>query len=151
MPQPRRSCTGLPTDLRRGGVQSVGVNILIVEDNRHMRRMLVEMVGSVFLSACILEAADAKSALDLCHACRPELVLMDVGLPDANGIALTATIKALIGEVRVVVVSSHRSRIYQDEARAAGATAYVLKDEVHDKLLPALTRAAADRCLIGSG
>lgn len=74
----------------------------------------------------------------LCRETRPELVLMDLALPDVNGIALTAEIKSLLPTSKVVIVSNHRSRAYQDAAATAGSAAYVFKDEIFDKLLPTL-------------
>jgi DNA-binding NarL/FixJ family response regulator len=121
------------------------VNILIIEDNRHMRRMLSEMLGSALAPHAVHEAADAHSALILCRDLAPELVLMDVDLPDANGIALTTTIKTLDPGASVVILSSHRNQVYQDAARAMGATAYVFKDEIHARLLPLLAALLADR------
>ena len=112
--------------------------ILIVDDNRHMRRLLTEMMRPAFATSTLLEAADASSATRLCRETRPELVLMDVALPDGNGIALTAGIKSLLPASKVVIVSNHRSRACQDAAATAGAAAYVFKDEILDKLLPAL-------------
>jgi DNA-binding NarL/FixJ family response regulator len=114
------------------------VIILIVEDNRHMRHLLIEIVRPAFAPSTVLEAADASSATRLCRDTRPDLVLMDVALPDGNGIALTAEIKSLLPTSKVVIVSNHRSRACQDAAATAGAAAYVFKDEVLDKLLPAL-------------
>jgi DNA-binding NarL/FixJ family response regulator len=122
----------------------VRVKILIVEDNRHMRRMLMEMVGAAFEPHPVLEAADASSALLLSRVARPDLVLMDVGLPDGNGIEVTAEIKSLLPASRIVIVSNHRDRAAQDAARTAGAVAYVFKDEVYDKLLPTLALVLGD-------
>jgi DNA-binding NarL/FixJ family response regulator len=116
------------------------VIILIVEDNRHMRRLLIEIVRPAFAASTVLEAADARTATRLCRETRPELVLMDVALPDGNGIALTAEIKSLFPTTRVVIVSGYRWPEWQYAAAAAGAAAYVLKDDVLDKLLPALAQ-----------
>ena len=118
---------------------------MIVEDNRHMRRMLIEMMRSAFEPVTILEAANASTALTLWHEQRPELVLMDVALPDGNGIALTAATRSLLPHAKVVIVSNHRSRPCQDAARAAGAEGYVFKDEVYDTLLPTLTLVLGSR------
>jgi DNA-binding NarL/FixJ family response regulator len=112
--------------------------ILIVEDNRHMRQLLTEIVRPAFWPSTILEAPDGSRAIALCRETRPELVLMDVALPDCNGVALTAEIKSLLPTSKVVIVSNDRTRACQDAAATAGAAAYVFKDEVFDKLLPAL-------------
>jgi DNA-binding NarL/FixJ family response regulator len=115
------------------------VNVLIVEDNRHMRRMLGEILHAAFDSIQIVEAADAISARVAVRDIRPELILMDIGLPEANGIDLTAEFKLLLPETRVVIVSNHQTRMAQDAASSAGAAAYVFKDDVFEKLLPVLT------------
>ena len=112
--------------------------ILIVEDNRHMRHLLIEIVRPAFAPSTVLGAADASSATRLCRENRPGLVLMDVALPDGNGIALTAEIKSLLPASKVVIVSNHRARASQDAAATAGAAAYVFKEEILDKLLPTL-------------
>lgn len=103
-----------------------------------MRHLLIEIVRPAFAPCTVLEAADARTATRLCRETRPELVLMDVALPDGNGIALTAEIKSLFPTTKVVIVSGYRWRECQDAAASAGAAAYVFKDEIHDKLLPAL-------------
>ena len=105
-----------------------------------MRRLLIEIVRPAFAASTVLEAADARTATRLCRETRPELVLMDVALPDGNGIALTAEIKSLLPASKVVIVSNHRLRASQDAAAIAGAAAYVFKDDIFDKLLPALAQ-----------
>ena len=105
-----------------------------------MRQLLTEIVRAAFMPSTILEAPDRSSATALCRQTRPELVLMDVALPDGNGIALTAEIKSLLPTSKVVIVSNNQSRASQDAAATAGAAAYVFKDDVFDKLLPTLAR-----------
>jgi two-component system NtrC family response regulator len=117
------------------------VNILVVEDNPHMRRVLARMVRMAFAVATVLEAQDAAGALALCRESCPELVLMDVKLPDGNGIELTGRIRVMLPATPVVIVSTHRDRAYREAARAAGAADYVCKDDIGEKLLPALVLA----------
>lgn len=115
--------------------------MLIVEDQEYMRRMLREFLQSAFPDKNILEAGDGRSALALCSERRPQVVLMDIGLPDANGIELTAQIKTMLPDTAVIIVSSYAGSAYTERAKAAGAFAYVAKEAVHDKLLPAVTAA----------
>ena len=118
-------------------------DMLIVEDHEAMRAVLREVLQSAYPGANILEAADGARALELCLSHHPRLVLMDIGLPDANGIELTARIKAMLPECSVIVVSQHAAPIYVERAHEAGAYAYVTKDTAHQELLPAVARALA--------
>jgi len=116
-------------------------DMLIVEDHEAMRTALRAVLQSAYPGANILEAGDGARAMELCLSHHPRLVLMDIGLPDANGIELTARIKALLPECNVIVVSQHAAPIYVEYAHKAGAYAYVTKDTVHENLLPAVARA----------
>ena len=115
--------------------------MLIVEDQDYMRRMLREFLQAEFPDKNILEAGDGRSALTLCSERRPGIVLMDIGLPDANGIELTAKIKTMLPDTAVIIVSNHAGSAYTERAKAAGAFAYVTKEAVHAELLPAVTAA----------
>lgn len=115
--------------------------MLIVEDQDYMRQMLREFLQGAFPGKNILEAGDGRSALALCSERRPRVVLMDIGLPDANGIDLTEKIKAMLPETAVIIVSSNAGSAYTERARAAGAFAYVTKEAVHEELLPAVCAA----------
>lgn len=119
--------------------------MLIVEDQAYMRAMLHEFVQSAYPGKHILEAKDGSSALALCHAYRPRLVLMDIGLPDANGIELTRQIRKMLPRTDVIIVSSHTDSIYRRHAQEAGAVAFVAKDEVHNELLPQIRQALGHR------
>lgn len=66
---------------------------------------------------------------------------MDIGLPDANGIELTAQIKSMLPDTAVIIVSNQTGSAYTERARAAGAFAYIAKEAVHDELLPTVTAA----------
>jgi len=126
------------------------IAMLIVEDQDFMRQMLREYLQSAYPDAAIIEAADGARALELCRSRSPQLVLMDVGLPDANGIDLTAQVKEMLPDTAVIIVSQHAGRAYVERARAAGAFAYITKDKVYRELLPTVGRAL-DRAPSGGG
>ena len=117
--------------------------MLIVDDHQPMRAALREVLQAFYPAANILEAADGARALELCLSRHPRLALIDIGLPDANGIELTARIKAMLPECNVIVVSQHAAPLYVERAHAAGACAYITKDTVHRELLPAVAKALA--------
>ena len=115
--------------------------MLIVEDQDLMRQMLHEFLQSAYPGSLILETDSAERALELCDSHRPRLVLIDVKLPDGNGIELTARVKALLPETTVIVVSQYSAPVYIERALAAGAFAYITKDKMHRELLPAVADA----------
>lgn len=115
--------------------------MLIVEDQDYMRHALRAFLQTVFPDKKVLEAADGRSAMALCREHHPKLVLMDIALPDANGIELTAKIKIMMPDTAVIIVSSHSGSAYSERAKAAGAFACIAKDAVYEHLLPAVSAA----------
>ena len=117
------------------------MHILVVEDHGPMRAALVDLLRTVYPSSDIAQAGSAACARQLARRHAPRLVLLDVGLPDANGIDLIPELRASGSPCIVVVVSQHSARAYVERALAAGASAYVAKDRVQRDLLPELERA----------
>ena len=115
--------------------------MLIVEDQACMRRALADFVQSAYPECTVVQAADGRQALKLCASACPRLVLMDVALPDANGIELIAPIRNMLPETEVIIVSQHTAEAYVERARLAGASAYISKDNIYRDLLPAIARA----------
>ena len=115
--------------------------VLIVEDHSLLRQVMREFLQRAFPGCSFREAADGAAALEACHAYRPQLVLMDIGLPDANGIELTARLKTLYPGIEVIVVSHKSAEVYVQHALAAGARAYVCKDRIVTDLVPAVAAA----------
>ena len=115
--------------------------VLIVDDHLPLRQVMREFLQSAFPACSFREAADGTGALEACHAYPPQLVLMDICLPDANGIELTARLGTLYPGIRVIVVSQKSGEVYVQQALAAGARAYVSKDHILTDLVPAVAAA----------
>ena len=115
------------------------MDILIVEDNRHMRRMLVEMVELAFPDACVGEATDGATAYFQIDAWRPRVIVMDIDLPDANGLSVARRVKELLPDLAILIVTHHDSNTYQAHASAIGVRGYIHKDNAHAQLLPLLS------------
>ena len=118
------------------------VRLLIADDHALVRQGLrgilerepdIEVVG---------EAHNGREAVDLCRALGPNLVLMDVRMPEMDGLEATRAIKHERPEVGVLMVTMHDNQDYRREAAKAGAAGYVLKDAPRDELIGAVRRAA---------
>jgi DNA-binding NarL/FixJ family response regulator len=117
--------------------------MLIVEDQEVLRRSLRDYLQSQFPQQRILEAGDGATALRLCREHAPRIVLMDVGLPDANGIELTTQIKHMLPDSQIIVITTMSGKTHAEHALAAGACAFVEKNAIDEALLPALHAALA--------
>ena len=115
--------------------------VLIVEDQALMRQTLRDFLQDAFPDCNFREAAAGASALDACNTHRPDLVLMDKCLPDTDGIELTARLKSLYPGIQVIVISYGSGEIYVQRALAAGARAYLVKDNLTTDLVPAVAAA----------
>jgi DNA-binding NarL/FixJ family response regulator len=115
--------------------------VLIVDDQAAMRAGMRIFLQTAFPGCRIREADTGAGALAACLEHQPQLVLMDVCLPDANGIELTRRIKVLFRNIKVIVVSYLSGRAYVEQALAAGALCYIAKDNLVDELIPAVATA----------
>ena len=122
---------------------SGGATILVVEDDAEQRSVLVRELGSRGYRT--QEAEDGRSALDRWEAARPDVVLLDLGLPDMDGLDVIRRIRRE-AMTPIVILSGRYAEREKVEALDRGADDYVTKpfglDELHARLRVALRRAA---------
>jgi DNA-binding NarL/FixJ family response regulator len=123
------------------GVASQGeARILLADDHALIREGLRTMLSGEEGLEVVGEAHDGQQALQACRELRPDLVLMDVRMPEMDGLEATKRIKAEMPRTSVVMVTMHESPDYLLEAVRAGAAGYVLKDASGERLLGAVRR-----------
>ena len=101
--------------------------VLLVEDNTQFRRMLGDSLRAQMPSAEIREAGNGDIALVMVEEAPPHLVILDLGLPGMNGIALTRIIKQRFPETIVLVLTNYDSREYREAALDSGAEHFLSK------------------------
>jgi CheY-like chemotaxis protein len=103
--------------------------VLVVDDDPAFRRLAQRVLETFGLSVAG-EAETAAAALAAAGALRPEAILVDVGLPDRNGLALASDLVALPWRPRVVLTSTNAEAATATEVRRSGAYAFVAKNEL---------------------
>jgi len=119
------------------------VQVLIVDDQPRARQGLKALLATWPLVREIKEAANGKEALAFVEKSLPDLVLMDVRMPEMDGLEATRQIKAKWPQVKIVALSMYAD--YAADALVAGADAFICKGESPEKLLATLGAVVADR------
>jgi DNA-binding NarL/FixJ family response regulator len=109
------------------------IRVLIVDDQPRARTSLEALLSTWHRVLEIREAGDGREALQLVQEFRPNMVLVDVRMPEVDGLEATTQIKAQWPWVKVIVLSMYPE--YRDEALASGADAFVGKADAPDALL----------------
>ncbi|MBW4491446.1 MAG: response regulator transcription factor [Trichocoleus desertorum ATA4-8-CV12] len=121
--------------------QSAPLRILLVEDDPMMQLGLEQALADYPEFEVVGQADDGYLGVAAAIRLKPDLVVMDIGLPRLDGIAATQQIKAALPEVRVVVLTSHTTETEIVAALSSGADAYCIKGSSVDRLLTAIRAA----------
>jgi len=120
------------------------VRVLLADDHGIVRRGLRSLLEEAGLSV-VAEAADGLEAVRLIEAHRPDLLIVDIGMPKLSGIDVAARSQKLDRPPTVIILSMHSDESYILRALAAGARAYLLKDATDEDLLPAIRTVASGK------
>jgi CheY-like chemotaxis protein len=111
--------------------------ILLVDDEPHVRKFIGLVAGGLG-SPVVIEASTGEEALAKFAAESPDLVLLDVNLPDMDGLQVLAAIRAQDPEATVVMITSLANRQTVEESLRLGAVGYIRKDTPKDAILTEL-------------
>jgi two-component system NarL family response regulator len=123
----------------------VSIRILLVDDHAMLREGLRSILAQERDVEVVGEAADGRTALAQARALAPDVVVMDVGMSDLNGIDATRLIRSENPKIRVIALSTHSDRRYVAGMLEAGASGYVAKVSAYDELRQAVREVAAGR------
>ena len=112
--------------------------IFLVDDHPMLRTGLIRLIESKAGCEVCGESETASDAMDSIPAAAPDIVLMDISLPDKSGLELIKDLLARFPELRIQVFSMHDEMLYAERVVRAGAKGYLMKGESTDKLIEAI-------------
>lgn len=115
----------------------------LVEDDSGYRHTIASLIGGCEGCQCVGSFASSREALDNLPACAPDVVLVDIRMPDPDGIAMVAALKPSLPDTEFVMLTSFDDTDLIFGALRAGASGYLLKSAGRDDLLAALRQVAA--------
>lgn len=114
------------------------IRVLLVDDNPQFLAVLASFLATTSQLKIVGQALSGQDGLVQVAQLQPDLVLLDLNLPDINGLEVIRCLKAQPYVPHIIVLTLHNIREYRVAAEAAGAADFVLKEEVATLLLPAI-------------
>ncbi len=126
------------------------IRVMIVDDHLMVRdglRMFLSVYDDIQVVA---EAEDGHQAVILCEGAKPDVILMDLLMPNMDGVEATRLIREVDKDIQVIALTSFAEQELVENAFKAGAISYLLKDVHSDKLAETIREAHRGRATIGS-
>lgn len=121
------------------------IKVLIADDHKIVRDGLRALIASQTGMEVVAEASEGRSTLKLSRQLKPDVVLLDIDMPDLNGIDAAFTLHKDLPAVKIVILSMHSDRALVANALQAGAAGYVLKDCAFEELAAAIRTVTENR------
>ena len=128
----------------------MNIRILIADDHNIVRDGLKALVEKEAGLEVIAEASNGLEALELVEKHAPDIVIMDVAMPDLNGIEATRQLTAKDPSIKIIALSMHSDRRFVIEMLRAGAMGFMLKDSAFEELAAAIRNVHKGRAFLSS-
>ena len=126
------------------------VRILVVDDFALFRQFVVELLGERPELQVVGEASDGLEALHMAVELRPDLILLDIGLPSLNGIEVARQMRSLVPESKIIFLSQESSADVVQEALNLGALGYVTKTKAQAHLFAAVEAVLSGKTFVSN-
>jgi DNA-binding NarL/FixJ family response regulator len=127
------------------------IRILLADDHAVVRQGFKMILAAQPDMEIVGEAGNGREAVELAEKLHPDILVMDVAMPELNGIEATRRVVSSLPHSRVVALSMHKDSVYVREILRAGARGYLLKDSVADDLVAAIRAVASGEGYLSPG
>jgi DNA-binding NarL/FixJ family response regulator len=124
------------------------IRVFVADDQNLFREMLVGLLSLEDDISVVGEAHNGKEAMERIRELRPDVILIDINMPELNGIQITEMVKKEMGEIKVVVLTGYSQEDYIFEALQRGASGYLSKDISGEKVKEAIRTVFAGESLL---
>lgn len=114
------------------------LRILIAEDHLSVREGFRLIIESQEDMEVVGEAGDGRTAVEMARALQPDIVLMDISMPELNGLKASAKLKRVAPDIKILTLTRHTDEAYLKELMQAGVSGYVLKQSATTELIHAI-------------
>ena len=126
------------------------IRILLADDHQIMREGLKALLEKHSSMEVIAEAENGIQTLEIARREKPDVIIMDIAMPDINGIEATRQLKSEMKDIKIVALSMHSDRRFVTEILKAGASAYVLKQSAFEDLEKAIKTVMVNRTFLSA-
>ncbi|MEA1952173.1 MAG: response regulator transcription factor [Planctomycetota bacterium] len=119
----------------------MSIRLLVCDDHEVIRTGLVSLLGGTDIEI-IAEASNGKEAVEQAEVHRPDVILLDIRMPDGDGLSTLEKLRTAVPDSRVVMLSTYDNPTYIARAVALGASDYVLKGSTREAIVATITAAA---------
>jgi two-component system, NarL family, response regulator DesR len=131
--------------MSQSGARAMAVKVLVVDDDPDFRWLVGATLRSEPAITVVGEAGDGRTAITLARRERPDVVILDLKMPELGGLEATRRIKDAAAGVKVLVVTSFAEDVYRRLASVVGADRFLDKRDLATTLLPAIRELARER------
>jgi DNA-binding NarL/FixJ family response regulator len=121
------------------------LKILIAEDHDALRATIRDLIEAHFPGTSYFEASNGNDAVSIATKNAPDIILMDINMPEMDGLEATRRIKKVLPQTQIVILTINENHEYKTDAVESGASAYVYKRKMATELIPVLREMITDK------
>ncbi len=124
--------------------------IILADDHHLFRSLMRKSIEAIADFKVVGEASTGLELLDLLKTCKPDMIILDISMPDLRGIEAAREIKRTYPLIKILILTMHKTKNHLRSALAAGVDGYLLKENAYDDLLAAIRNLQQGRLYIST-